>query len=99
MYHIYHEYLLFYLLLFCNLMSTSNLSLIVFDLFCFCCQAFFTEEYTQYHPDDKEKLLRLKDLIAWQVPNKITKRLKKNVNTFYKYCLFEFYFFLFITSN
>ncbi|XP_019739690.1 dedicator of cytokinesis 2 isoform X1 [Hippocampus comes] len=31
-------------------------------------KAFFTEEYTLHHPDDKEKLLRLKDLIAWQIP-------------------------------
>lgn len=32
-------------------------------------QAFFTEEYTQQHPEDRDKLLRLKDLIAWQVLN------------------------------
>ncbi|KAF3828310.1 hypothetical protein GH733_005007 [Mirounga leonina] len=31
-------------------------------------QAFFTEEYTRDHPDDQEKLSRLKDLIAWQIP-------------------------------
>uniref|UniRef100_A0A3B3YBY9 DOCKER domain-containing protein n=1 Tax=Poecilia mexicana TaxID=48701 RepID=A0A3B3YBY9_9TELE len=31
-------------------------------------QAFFTEEYTLQHPEDREKLLRLKDLIAWQIP-------------------------------
>ncbi|XP_061643352.1 dedicator of cytokinesis protein 2-like isoform X3 [Phyllopteryx taeniolatus] len=31
-------------------------------------KAFFTEEYTQQHPDDQEKLLRLQDLIAWQIP-------------------------------
>uniref|UniRef100_A0A8C7XUI8 Dedicator of cytokinesis 2 n=1 Tax=Oryzias sinensis TaxID=183150 RepID=A0A8C7XUI8_9TELE len=31
-------------------------------------KAFFTEEYTQQHPDDKDKLLRLTDLIAWQIP-------------------------------
>ncbi|XP_034036941.1 dedicator of cytokinesis protein 2-like isoform X2 [Thalassophryne amazonica] len=31
-------------------------------------KAFFTDEYTQQHPEDKEKLLRLKDLIAWQIP-------------------------------
>uniref|UniRef100_A0A4W4F7K5 Dedicator of cytokinesis 2 n=1 Tax=Electrophorus electricus TaxID=8005 RepID=A0A4W4F7K5_ELEEL len=31
-------------------------------------KAFFTDEYTQEHPDDKERLLRLKDLIAWQIP-------------------------------
>lgn len=30
-------------------------------------QAFFTEEYSQQHPDDRDKLLRLTDLIAWQV--------------------------------
>lgn len=30
-------------------------------------QAFFTEEYTQEHPEDQDKLTRLKDLIAWQV--------------------------------
>ncbi|XP_031413970.1 dedicator of cytokinesis protein 2 [Clupea harengus] len=31
-------------------------------------KAFFTEEYIQSHPQDKENLARLKDLIAWQVP-------------------------------
>ncbi|XP_072524754.1 dedicator of cytokinesis protein 2 [Salminus brasiliensis] len=31
-------------------------------------KAFFTDEYTQEHPEDKEKLFRLKDLIAWQIP-------------------------------
>ncbi|TRY83827.1 hypothetical protein DNTS_031967, partial [Danionella cerebrum] len=31
-------------------------------------KAFFTEEYTQEHPDDRDKLMRLKDLIAWQIP-------------------------------
>uniref|UniRef100_A0A3Q3W6H4 Uncharacterized protein n=1 Tax=Mola mola TaxID=94237 RepID=A0A3Q3W6H4_MOLML len=31
-------------------------------------KAFFTEEYTQQHPADRDKLLRLKDLIAWQIP-------------------------------
>lgn len=30
-------------------------------------QAFFTEEYTRDHPEDQDKLSRLKDLIAWQV--------------------------------
>uniref|UniRef100_A0A4W6EMF2 Dedicator of cytokinesis 2 n=1 Tax=Lates calcarifer TaxID=8187 RepID=A0A4W6EMF2_LATCA len=30
-------------------------------------KAFFTDEYTQQHPEDRDKLLRLKDLIAWQV--------------------------------
>ncbi|KAL6474053.1 hypothetical protein MHYP_G00176140 [Metynnis hypsauchen] len=31
-------------------------------------KAFFIDEYTQEHPEDKEKLSRLKDLIAWQIP-------------------------------
>uniref|UniRef100_G3UT37 Dedicator of cytokinesis 2 n=1 Tax=Meleagris gallopavo TaxID=9103 RepID=G3UT37_MELGA len=31
-------------------------------------KAFFTEEYIRDHPDDQEKLNRLKDLIAWQIP-------------------------------
>ncbi|XP_077465336.1 dedicator of cytokinesis 2 [Stigmatopora argus] len=31
-------------------------------------KAFFTEEYAEQHPADKDKLLRLKDLIAWQIP-------------------------------
>uniref|UniRef100_A0A8D3CTP5 Dedicator of cytokinesis 2 n=1 Tax=Scophthalmus maximus TaxID=52904 RepID=A0A8D3CTP5_SCOMX len=31
-------------------------------------KAFFTEEYTQQHQEDRDKLLRLKDLIAWQIP-------------------------------
>ncbi|KAJ0002424.1 hypothetical protein NQD34_007573 [Periophthalmus magnuspinnatus] len=30
--------------------------------------AFFTDEYTQEHPEDRDKLMRLKDLIAWQIP-------------------------------
>lgn len=30
-------------------------------------KAFFTEEYIRDHPEDQEKLNRLKDLIAWQV--------------------------------
>lgn len=30
-------------------------------------KAFFTDEYVQEHQDDREKLMRLKDLIAWQV--------------------------------
>uniref|UniRef100_A0A665TCF7 Dedicator of cytokinesis 2 n=1 Tax=Echeneis naucrates TaxID=173247 RepID=A0A665TCF7_ECHNA len=30
-------------------------------------KAFFTDEYTQEHSEDRDKLLRLKDLIAWQV--------------------------------
>lgn len=35
-------------------------------------QAFFTEEYNQQHPEDRDKLMRLKDLIAWQVLNTLT---------------------------
>ncbi|XP_035017621.1 dedicator of cytokinesis protein 2 isoform X2 [Hippoglossus stenolepis] len=31
-------------------------------------KAFFTEEYTEQHQEDRDKLLRLKDLIAWQTP-------------------------------
>ncbi|XP_060771126.1 dedicator of cytokinesis protein 2 [Neoarius graeffei] len=31
-------------------------------------KAFFIEEYMHEHPEDKEKLSRLKDLIAWQIP-------------------------------
>lgn len=31
-------------------------------------KAFFTEEYTREHPEDQDKLTRLKDLIAWQIP-------------------------------
>uniref|UniRef100_A0A671UKP2 Dedicator of cytokinesis 2 n=1 Tax=Sparus aurata TaxID=8175 RepID=A0A671UKP2_SPAAU len=31
-------------------------------------KAFFTDEYNQQHPEDRDKLLRLKDLIAWQIP-------------------------------
>ncbi|KAI4899910.1 hypothetical protein NFI96_019488, partial [Prochilodus magdalenae] len=31
-------------------------------------KAFFIDEYMQEHPEDKEKLNRLKDLIAWQIP-------------------------------
>ncbi|XP_068596608.1 dedicator of cytokinesis protein 2 [Brachionichthys hirsutus] len=31
-------------------------------------KAFFTEEYSQQHHEDEDKLLRLKDLIAWQIP-------------------------------
>ncbi|XP_035265264.1 dedicator of cytokinesis protein 2 isoform X1 [Anguilla anguilla] len=31
-------------------------------------KAFFTEEYVQKHPEDKDKLVHLKDLIAWQTP-------------------------------
>lgn len=33
----------------------------------FLSKAFFTEEYIRDHPEDQEKLNRLKDLIAWQV--------------------------------
>uniref|UniRef100_A0A8C1W6I9 Dedicator of cytokinesis 1 n=1 Tax=Cyprinus carpio TaxID=7962 RepID=A0A8C1W6I9_CYPCA len=32
-------------------------------------KAFFTEKYTQEHPNDQEKIEKLKDLIAWQIPN------------------------------
>ncbi|XP_067224876.1 dedicator of cytokinesis protein 1 isoform X3 [Chanodichthys erythropterus] len=32
-------------------------------------KAFFTEKYIQDHPNDQEKIERLKDLIAWQIPN------------------------------
>ncbi|XP_029020268.1 dedicator of cytokinesis protein 2-like [Betta splendens] len=31
-------------------------------------KAFFTEEYNLQHPEDRDKLVRLKDLIAWQIP-------------------------------
>ncbi|KAM7162587.1 dedicator of cytokinesis protein 2 isoform 2-T2 [Macrochelys suwanniensis] len=31
-------------------------------------KAFFTDEYAKDHPEDQEKLNRLKDLIAWQIP-------------------------------
>ncbi|XP_060693013.1 dedicator of cytokinesis protein 2-like [Hemiscyllium ocellatum] len=31
-------------------------------------KAFFTEAYSEEHPEDCEKLLHLKNLIAWQVP-------------------------------
>uniref|UniRef100_A0A671KFL3 Dedicator of cytokinesis protein 2-like n=1 Tax=Sinocyclocheilus anshuiensis TaxID=1608454 RepID=A0A671KFL3_9TELE len=31
-------------------------------------KAFFTDEYMNEHPDDRDKLTRLKDLIAWQIP-------------------------------
>ncbi|CDQ96427.1 unnamed protein product [Oncorhynchus mykiss] len=31
-------------------------------------KAFFTEEYNLQHPEDRDKLYRLKDLIAWQIP-------------------------------
>ncbi|XP_069755178.1 dedicator of cytokinesis protein 2-like [Narcine bancroftii] len=31
-------------------------------------KAFFTEAYSNDHPEDWEKLVRLKDLIAWQLP-------------------------------
>ncbi|XP_042527361.1 LOW QUALITY PROTEIN: dedicator of cytokinesis protein 2-like [Dipodomys spectabilis] len=31
-------------------------------------KAFFTEEYSREHPEDQDKLHRLKDLIAWQIP-------------------------------
>nr|XP_033783137.1 dedicator of cytokinesis protein 2 isoform X1 [Geotrypetes seraphini] len=31
-------------------------------------KAFFTEKYVMQHPEDSEKLSKLKDLIAWQIP-------------------------------
>uniref|UniRef100_A0A8C1XGY8 Dedicator of cytokinesis 2 n=1 Tax=Cyprinus carpio TaxID=7962 RepID=A0A8C1XGY8_CYPCA len=31
-------------------------------------KAFFTEEYMHEHHEDRDKLMRLKDLIAWQIP-------------------------------
>ncbi|KAK7919027.1 hypothetical protein WMY93_010311 [Mugilogobius chulae] len=31
-------------------------------------KAFFTDEYETEHPEDQDKLMRLKDLIAWQIP-------------------------------
>uniref|UniRef100_A0AAY4DGQ5 Dedicator of cytokinesis 1 n=1 Tax=Denticeps clupeoides TaxID=299321 RepID=A0AAY4DGQ5_9TELE len=31
-------------------------------------KAFFTDKYIQEHPEDQEKIERLKDLIAWQIP-------------------------------
>ncbi|RXM98236.1 Dedicator of cytokinesis protein 2 [Acipenser ruthenus] len=31
-------------------------------------KAFFTDEYMREHPEDRDKLNRLKDLIAWQIP-------------------------------
>ncbi|XP_078509500.1 dedicator of cytokinesis protein 2 isoform X2 [Lissotriton helveticus] len=31
-------------------------------------KAFFTAEYTKEHPEDHDRLNRLKDLIAWQIP-------------------------------
>uniref|UniRef100_A0A8C6V5F0 Dedicator of cytokinesis 2 n=1 Tax=Neogobius melanostomus TaxID=47308 RepID=A0A8C6V5F0_9GOBI len=31
-------------------------------------KAFFTDEYALEHPEDRDKLMRLKDLIAWQIP-------------------------------
>uniref|UniRef100_A0A671N0D1 Dedicator of cytokinesis 1 n=1 Tax=Sinocyclocheilus anshuiensis TaxID=1608454 RepID=A0A671N0D1_9TELE len=32
-------------------------------------KAFFTEKYIQEHANDQEKIEKLKDLIAWQIPN------------------------------
>lgn len=32
-------------------------------------KAFFTEKYFLEHPNDQDKIERLKDLIAWQIPN------------------------------
>uniref|UniRef100_A0AAR2J1Z3 Dedicator of cytokinesis 1 n=1 Tax=Pygocentrus nattereri TaxID=42514 RepID=A0AAR2J1Z3_PYGNA len=31
-------------------------------------KAFFTDKYIQEHPEDQEKIDKLKDLIAWQIP-------------------------------
>ncbi|NWI15258.1 DOCK1 protein, partial [Crypturellus soui] len=31
-------------------------------------KAFFTEKYTHEHPEDHDKIEKLKDLIAWQIP-------------------------------
>uniref|UniRef100_A0A8C8S3U4 Dedicator of cytokinesis 2 n=1 Tax=Pelusios castaneus TaxID=367368 RepID=A0A8C8S3U4_9SAUR len=31
-------------------------------------KAFFTDDYAKGHPEDQEKLNKLKDLIAWQIP-------------------------------
>ncbi|XP_066549905.1 dedicator of cytokinesis protein 1 isoform X2 [Amia ocellicauda] len=31
-------------------------------------KAFFTEKYTQEHPQEQDKIEKLKDLIAWQIP-------------------------------
>ncbi|XP_048193177.1 dedicator of cytokinesis protein 2-like, partial [Perognathus longimembris pacificus] len=31
-------------------------------------KAFFTEDYAREHPEDQDRLDRLKDLIAWQIP-------------------------------
>ncbi|MGH0159760.1 UNVERIFIED_CONTAM: hypothetical protein FKN15_037907, partial [Acipenser sinensis] len=31
-------------------------------------KAFFTEKYMQEHPEDQDKIEKLKDLIAWQIP-------------------------------
>ncbi|KAJ8284749.1 hypothetical protein COCON_G00035990 [Conger conger] len=31
-------------------------------------KAFFTEKYSQDHPEDHDKIEKLKDLIAWQIP-------------------------------
>ncbi|XP_078717845.1 dedicator of cytokinesis protein 1-like isoform X3 [Lampetra fluviatilis] len=31
-------------------------------------KAFFTEKYEREHPEDEEKINKLKDLIAWQIP-------------------------------
>ncbi|XP_043925470.1 dedicator of cytokinesis protein 2 [Protopterus annectens] len=31
-------------------------------------KAFFTDDYVRQHPEDQEKLCKIKDLIAWQIP-------------------------------
>lgn len=54
---------------------------IIFPLY----QAFFTEEYTQHHQEDREKLVRLKDLIAWQVLNTYSQIHVHNIYSHYFY--------------
>lgn len=53
----------------------------------FLFQAFFTDEYTQ-HPGDRDKLIRLKDLIAWQVLNMLQHPAERGATDIY---LCEFY--------
>lgn len=40
-------------------------------LFSLFLQAFFNDKYMQEHPEDLEKIEKLKDLIAWQVRPKL----------------------------
>lgn len=54
---------------------------IIFPLY----QAFFTEEYTQHHQEDRDKLVRLKDLIAWQVLNTYSQIHVHNIYSHYFY--------------